>query len=92
SRKWIKKEKADLYNSLSKIKDLKVIPSTANYHLLKIAKKGMDAFNLRDILINEGILIRVPTGFYPLIRDYFRLAVLDDKSNTALLKALNLIF
>jgi len=92
SRKWIEEERADFYNNLSKIKDLKVIPSAANYHLLKIVKKGMDAFNLRDILINEGILIRVPTGFYPLTRGYFRLAVLDDKSNTAILKALNFVF
>lgn len=92
SSRWIEKERTSLYDSLSKIKDLKVIPSTANYHLLKIAKKGMNAYDLRDILINEGMLIRVPTGFYPLTRDYFRLAVLDDKANSALLKALNLIF
>ena len=92
SSRWIEKERTSLYDGLSKIKDLKVIPSTANYYLLKIEKKGMNAYDLRDILINESILIRVPTGFYPLTRDYFRLAVLDDKSNSTLLKALNLIF
>ena len=89
SRNWIKAERAFLYKGLSNIKHLNVAPSKANFHLLKIEKEGMDAYSLRDLLVNEGILIRIPEGFDSLTANHFRLAVLDRKSNLALLSALN---
>ena len=92
SRSWIKAERAFLYESLSNIKYLKVTPSKTNFHLLKIEKEGMNAYSLRDFLVNEGILIRIPEGFSSLSKNYFRLAVLDRESNLALLSTLNYLF
>lgn len=92
SRNWIKAERAFLYGGLSNIKHLKVTPSKANFHLLKIEKEGINAYNLRDLLVNESILIRIPKGFNSLTANHFRLAVLDRKANLALLSALSNIF
>lgn len=92
SRNWIKTERAFLFRGLSNIKHLKVTPSKANFHLLKIEKEGINAYNLRDLLVNEGILIRIPEGFNSLTANHFRLAVLDRKANLDLLYALSNIF
>lgn len=92
SRSWIKDERAFLFEGLSKIKYLNVTPSKANYHLLKIEYEGMNAYILRDLLVKQGILIRTPDGFNSLTPYHFRLAVLDRKSNLALLSVLQDIF
>lgn len=89
SRKWIKEERKFLYEELSKLKGVKVYPSKANFHLLKITKEDMNAYNLRDKLVKQGILIRTPDGFSYLADKHFRLAVLDRYANAFLLSVLN---
>jgi len=89
SHDWIKEERSFLYNGLSKLKGVEVYPSKANFHLLKITKKNMDAYKLRNELVNHGILIRTPDGFSYLTPEHFRLAVLDRYANTFLLSAMD---
>ena len=92
TRHWIKEERAFLYDGLSKIKDLEVYISKANFHLLKTTGENMDAYKLRDKLVKHGILIRTPDGFSNLTKEYFRLAILDRKANAFLLSVLNEVF
>jgi len=92
SHEWIKEERSFLYDGLTKIKGVEVYPSKANFHLLKITQKNMDAYELRDKLAKQGILIRTPDGFSHLTPEHFRLAVLDRNANTYLLYALHEVF
>ncbi|SHI59773.1 pyridoxal phosphate-dependent aminotransferase [Lutispora thermophila] len=88
SHEWIKEERLYLYNELSNLKGLEVYSSKANFHLLKITEKSMDAYKLRNELVKHGILIRTPDGFSYLTSNHFRLAVLDRKANSFLLSVL----
>jgi len=89
SHEWIKEERLFLYNGLSKLQGIEVYQSKANFHLLKIKGKTMDAYELRDKLVKHGILIRTPDGFSYLTPEHFRLAVLDRNANEHLLSALH---
>lgn len=88
SQIWIKEERDFIYKGLSLVKGLRVYPSKANFHLLKLMFNDMDAYKLKDALVNYEILIRTPGGFPFLTSRHFRLAVLDRIANTSLLSAL----
>lgn len=92
SKKWISEERDFLFNKLKEFKELTVFKSNANFHLLKINREDINAYDLKELLINEGILIRVPKGFYKLSNSYFRLAIKDRKSNEFLITKLKKIF
>ncbi|AEB76064.1 L-threonine-O-3-phosphate decarboxylase [Clostridium botulinum] len=92
SKEWIGVEREFLYNELNKFEELKVYKSNANFHLLKINKSSMNAYELKDMLVKEGILIRVPKGFYNLSDMHFRLAIKDRTSNKVLISKLKNIF
>lgn len=92
SKDWIKSEREFLFKGLQDIKYLKPIHSMANFHLVKIKKTKVDAYDLRDALVKNDILIRVPKGFDSLTKDYFRVAVLDREANQALLSSLKSYF
>jgi threonine-phosphate decarboxylase len=88
SRRWAKEEREFLFHRLKEIEELKVYPSQANYHLLKIRDEKIDAWELKELMLKEGILIRTPDGFNFLTPYHFRLAVKDRESNQAVLTAL----
>lgn len=92
SKEWIEREREFLYSELSKFEELKVYKSNANFHLIKINKPSINAYELKDILVKEGILIRVPKGFYNLSDMHFRLAIKDRNSNKILISKLRNIF
>jgi len=91
SRQWIRTERKYMYEELNSIKGFFAYPSSANFHLLKIAREGYDALKLQKELLNRGILIRLPDGFKGLTSCHFRLAVKDRRSNAALIDNLRRI-
>lgn len=91
SKTWINSERPFLYTALSKIREIKIFQSAANFHLLKVKSDGMDAARLKELMLQENILIRTPDGFEGLDNTYFRLAVKDRPSNIKLMNALDFI-
>lgn len=88
SRSWIRNEREYLFEGLRSLKELKVYPSAANFHLLEIKDKRRTALQLKENMAECGILIRTAAGFNGLSEFYFRLAVKDRSSNDKLLKIL----
>lgn len=88
SRRWAKEEREFLFHQLSAIEDLVVYPSKANYHLVKIRREKIDAWQLKELMVEKGFLIRTPDGFHYLSPYHFRLAVKDRLSNERVVAAL----
>lgn len=88
SKVWLKNERAFIYEKLGSFEELKIYPSMANFHLLELADRRMNAESLKADMIKKGILIRTCDGFNGLSEFHFRLAVKDRSSNRALLSAL----
>jgi threonine-phosphate decarboxylase len=88
SRAWIAAERKHLFHGLNAINDIKVVPSAANFHLIKLLQTDMDAWQLKEKLLERDILIRTPEGFQGLDGKYARLAVKQKESNRMLLEAL----
>ncbi len=77
---YLNKEKTLLYKELSKIKDIKIFPSYANYILCEIIsnKKIID---LEKRLAKNKIIIRNCSNYIGLNDKYFRIAVRTKKEN-----------
>lgn len=86
---FMRKERAYLFDNLTRIEDLKVFPATANFFLCKLeSARVRDAHDLSKKLIKQGILIRNCYNFRGLNNKFFRLAVRKRKENNRLLIAL----
>lgn len=92
TRKWLEKERPRLYKDLNKIDGLEVYPSATNYYLAYSKIYALDAWRIRDLLLEEDVLIRTPEGFNNLTSHYFRIAIKSEKDNTKLINALNKVF
>ncbi len=88
SRQLIKKERAFLYESLSRIKRFKPYPSVANFILVKIEDKRVTSACLKERLLEKGILIRDCANFRGLDKRFIRVAVRTRKENTRLMRSL----
>lgn len=88
SRRWVKEEREFLFDRLKEIEGLTAYPSKANYHLVKIRQEKIDAWELKKLMIDQGVLIRTPDGFNYLSPFHFRLAVKDRESNERVVAAL----
>lgn len=88
SRLWVKRERSFLFQRLKEIEELKVYLSEANYHLVKIRNEKIDAWRLKELMLEKSVLIRTPDGFNYLSPYHFRLAVKDRESNEKLITAL----
>ena len=86
SRLWLETELPYMYEGLNEIEGLKAYPSKANFHLVEITNKAMNAWALRDKMLKHNILIRTPDGFSGLSDYHFRLAVKDRASNDRILQ------
>lgn len=86
SRFWIATERKAMYSELSNIAGIKVFPSAANFHLIKLLKENFDAWQLKEKLLEQNILIRTPEGFEGLDGSYVRLAVKHRESNIILIE------
>jgi threonine-phosphate decarboxylase len=88
SIEWIDSERGYLYAGLSSIDGIEVFKSAANFHLIKLQDKNIDAWRLKELMLKQGILIRMPEGFMNLDGQHVRLAVKDRDSNRLLLNLL----
>ncbi len=83
--RWIRKEKDYMYGELQSIDGIKPYRTEVNFILVKIEdgmiKKGINAGRLKEMMLEEGILIRDASNFKYLDESYFRLAIKDRKNN-----------
>jgi len=71
----------------------RVFPSAANYMLVRIEQKGLDAQMLADALLKDHhIPIRVCANYAGLDARYFRVAVRTDEENARLVEALRKVW
>ncbi len=91
TRSFLGAERRRVLDELSKIKQLKVYSSAANFLLLRI-ESGLTATELAQKLLEKRILIRDCSNFRGLNEKYFRIAIKDTEANDVLIKALFDIF
>lgn len=74
-----------MYGELQSIDGIKPYRTEVNFILVKIEdgmiKKGINAGRLKEMMLEEGILIRDASNFKYLDESYFRLAIKDRKNN-----------
>jgi threonine-phosphate decarboxylase len=87
---YIRRERRNLYDRLTELKQLKVYQSSANFLLAEITS-GMSARELRDRLMHQRLLIRDCSNFMGLTPQYFRIAVRTTEENERLVGALKRI-
>lgn len=88
TRRWLATERSFLSRKLAALPGLHPFPSQANFLLVKVTRKRLDALQLRSFLAQKGILIRVCDSFAGLGSEYFRIAVKRRADNLRLLAAL----
>ena len=88
TRELIKKEKTWLLGELGKIKSFKFSVPDANFFFIDIRKSGLTATELKNKLLQQGILIRDCTSFRGLDEFYVRIAVKTHVENARLIEAL----
>jgi threonine-phosphate decarboxylase len=88
SRIWISSEREYMFNSLNNIEGMKVYPSTANFHMIKLIKENVNAWQLKERLLEKNILIRTPDGFAGINGQFARLAVKERESNIVFVREL----
>ncbi|MFA4983949.1 MAG: threonine-phosphate decarboxylase CobD [Candidatus Omnitrophota bacterium] len=90
ARGLLLKERAFLFERLSRIKALKPYPTGANFIMLKI-NSGPTANKLQRRLLERGLLIRDCGNFSGLGNKYIRVAVKKHKDNLKLLSSLKAV-
>ncbi len=88
TRTLIQEEREFLLNELESLADFKVYPGRANFLLVRLDRKDMDASALAKRLLSSGIAIRVCANFDGLDRRFFRIAVRSREENLKLLEGL----
>lgn len=92
SRQWIQSERPYMMQELQGIPSIKAYATQANFHLVHLEEKTMDAWQLKERLVLKNLLIRTPEGFEGLDGSFVRIAIKDRKSNEKLLYELKQIF
>jgi threonine-phosphate decarboxylase len=88
TREIIKKEKAWLQAELGKFVSFKFSLPDANFFFIDIHKSGLNATELKNKLLKQGILIRDCTSFRGIDEFYVRIAVKTHAENERLIGAL----
>lgn len=80
SKEWIRKEKDAMYEHLSKGRYIKPYKTDTNFILVKLTG-SLNSKELRDRMIEKGVVIRDAANF-PFLGDrYIRLAIKGEESN-----------
>lgn len=87
TRTLIARERAWLAGRLTRTGLGRVIPSAANYLLVKLERPGLTVDYLAAGLKKQGILVRDCASFQGLLKGYVRVAVKTRRSNTRLVRA-----
>jgi len=88
SRTFVQAEREFLLKELQSLSGLTVYPGEANFFLLRIDRKGLDAPTLAKQLLSRGIAIRVCDNFNGLDGRFFRVAVRTRDENLQLVSGL----
>lgn len=88
SIQWIESERVHFMQSLQQVTALRVYPATANFLLCQIRGQRMKAADLKERLLDAGILIRDASSFCGLDESYFRVAIKGREDNEKLVAAL----
>jgi threonine-phosphate decarboxylase len=88
TKRTIAKERAEFAKMLSEIGDFHVFPSETNFLLVKILSPKFTSTKLKELMAEEGILIRDCNTFVGLDDSYFRVTVRSFEENSKLIKAL----
>lgn len=86
--KLLKEEKIFLLAEMKKFKDFKIYPSDANFLFIDIRSSGMTAAQLKEKMLQRGVLIRDCSSFTALDEYYVRIAVKTRSENEKLLESL----
>lgn len=85
--KMFREERSRFYKELSKNKNIKVIPSQANYFMIKILRKKTARELTKDLLIKYNIFIKDLTN-KTNNKNYIRVAIRNFEDNNKLISAL----
>lgn len=89
TRDYINSERERVYTALKAVPSLKVYPSGADFHLMRV--EGMTAQALRDALLQKNIHVRTCEDFAGLETQFFRAAIKQKEDNDQLISAINQI-
>ena len=84
---WIEKEKKWFYEQCNAIHKIKAYKTNTNFILLKLLANTSE--EVREKMLEYGILIRDASNFVGLDNQYIRLAIKDRENNTKVIEALN---
>jgi threonine-phosphate decarboxylase len=87
SRELIKKEREFLTKELTSLKGFKLYPADANFVFLNIEESGFTAAQLKDKMLQQGVLIRDCSSFRGVNEYHVRVAVKNRQENEVLLEA-----
>jgi threonine-phosphate decarboxylase len=87
TEKWIKEEKKYMYKELGKISNIRVYETETNFILIKMP--GKNAADIREKMLENGILVRDASNFTYLDGTFIRLAVKDRENNNIVIKNLD---
>lgn len=91
TRQYVSREKVFLYEGLSMINGLQPFKPSVNFVLVKIDDADITSSEVRNLLIENNILIRDCSNFVGLDDKYFRVAVRTREENQELLNVLKLV-
>jgi L-threonine-O-3-phosphate decarboxylase len=84
TRQFVKERRQELVRQLRAFPEFFVYPGTANYLLVRMDNKKMDAPALHAKLLKKNIAIRICDNFVGLDRRFFRVAVRTPEENKRL--------
>ena len=87
TRALVRVERKFMLGELAKLKGFKVFPSDANYIFVDVRQSGFSAEQLRERLLERGLLIRDCSSFHGLDGFFVRVAVRTRVENEKLLAA-----
>jgi len=86
TREVVKTERQFMLGELAKMRSFIVYPADANYVFLDVRGSGFSAAELRQRMLERGILIRDCSSFHGLNRFFVRVAIRTRSENQKLLK------
>jgi threonine-phosphate decarboxylase len=92
SRTFIARERTWLANRLMAIPGLRVFPSAANFLLLRVTARGLDARTFRQRGEEALILVRECSNFAGLGKQFFRVAIRTRREHQQLLALCEAVF
>jgi cobyric acid synthase CobQ len=85
---FVREQRQLLHAALAAVPGLTVYPSDANFLLVRLQRRGLDAPALAQRLLRQGVAVRVCANFDGLDKRFFRVAVRGAADNERLCEAL----